>query len=170
VSARAASFACALFVLSCTASTRDVVPETHDVRAGDPAAQAQGQASGKQDSYAYVARRPMGSVALSSERGLGLDVASGAAAHVADSMDACAVGLARSGKLVDGAVRVSAAIAPGGSVVVAHVTVAPGDAVAANALLCVIAPLKMITFAPADPKADREIALDATWGPPAAAR
>jgi hypothetical protein len=67
-------------------------------------------------------------------------------------------------------VRVAATIAPDGSVVVTHVTVAPGDAVAANALLCVMAPLKMIPFAPADTKADRGIALDATWGPPAAAR
>jgi hypothetical protein len=163
---RGATLACVLLAASCGGGTRDVVPETHDVRAGDPAARA----NGKQDAYAFVARRPMGSVALSSEHGLGLEIASGAVAHLADSMDACATGLARSGKLVDGAVRVSASVAPGGAVTVARVTVAPGDAVAANALLCVLAPLKMITFAPGDANADRALAIDATWGPPAFAR
>jgi hypothetical protein len=155
--------ACALFATSCGGGTQDVVPETRDVRAGE----SQGDAGAKQDAYAFVARRPMGFVALSREEGLGAEIAAGAVGHLADSLDACAMGLARSGKLVDGAVRVSASIAPDGSVVVTHVTVAPGDAVAANALLCVIAPLKMITFAPGDAKTARGIAIDASWGPPA---
>ncbi len=150
--------ACALCALSCAGANRDVVPETHDVRAGE-------SGSDKQDSYAFIARRPMGFVALSNEHGLGPEIASGAVGHLADSLDACATGLARNGRLVDGAVRVSATIGPEGSVSVSHVTVAPGDAVAANALLCVIAPLKMITFTPVDAKAQRGIAIDASWGP-----
>jgi hypothetical protein len=158
------AFACAVLTLSCASSTRDVVPETHDVRAGD----ATGQPAAKRDAYAFVARRPMGFVALASEHGLGAEIAAGAAGHLADSMDACAMGLARNGRLVDGAIQVSASIAPDGAVVVTHVTVAPGDAVAANALLCVMAPLKMITFPPGDASAQRGIAIDASWGPPAA--
>ncbi len=135
---RGASAACFFggVCLACGASTRDVVPETHDVKVGEPGTvgtRAQGP-------YAYVARRPLGFVALAHETGLGQELGARAADHLADALDTCATNLAAKGKLVEGSIRIEASVTPVGSVVPSHVTVAPGDAVAANALLCVIAP------------------------------
>ncbi len=122
---------------ACGAGGRDVVPETHDVHVGGGATPG---------AYAHVARRPLGFVALAREAGLGSEMAAG---------------------LAEGTLRIEASVAPDGSVVVGHVTVAPGDAVAANALLCVMAPLRLMTLpakAPGDRTA-RTFALDASWGP-----
>jgi hypothetical protein len=47
--------------------------------------------------------------------------------------------------------------------------VAPGDAVAANALLCIMSPLRIMTFAPSAETTGRAFAFDATWGPAASA-
>jgi hypothetical protein len=152
----AGALACAASV-ACASGARDVVPETHDVRVTDPAGAG---------AYRYVARRPMGFVAVASEAGLGLELASRAADHLADALDACATHLAGSGKLVDGAIRVEASVAPDGATTVSRLTVAPGDAVAANALLCVVAPLKLTTFPPAGSDAGpRGLAIDTSWGP-----
>ncbi len=143
---------------ACGAGGRDVVPETHDVHVGGGATPG---------AYAHVARRPLGFVALAREAGLGSEMAAGLAEHLADALDTCATSLAAKGRLVEGTVRIEASVAPDGSVVVGHVTVAPGDAVAANALLCVMAPLRLMTLpakAPGDRTA-RTFALDASWGP-----
>jgi hypothetical protein len=151
------ALAWALACSACASGARDVVPETHDVRVSG------GEASG---AYAYVARRPLGLVALASQRGLGGTLGARAADHLADALDACATNLAAKGKLVDGAIRLEASVAPDGSLALSHVTVAPGDAVAANAILCVMAPLKTMTFPRAEDDAgERGFAIDATWGP-----
>jgi hypothetical protein len=139
---------------------KDVVPETHDVHVA--AATAEG-------SYVHVARRTLGFVALAGEQGLGTEAASRVVDALADSMDVCATDLGRKGRLVDGAIRLRGSIDANGAVALNQVTVAPGDAVAANALLCVIAPLKLKSFGPrpadeADAGA-RTIAIDASWGP-----
>jgi hypothetical protein len=144
-------------VAACAGGTRDVVPETHDV-VGASAATGGG-------AYAYVARRPLGFVAIARQTGLGAEVGERAAEHWADALDACATDLAAKGRLVDGAVRIDASVTPDGSVVVSHVTVAPGAAVAANALLCVIAPLKQTTFSAQADAGARSFAFDASWGP-----
>jgi hypothetical protein len=146
---------CAALV-ACAGGTRDVMPETHDVRV------TEGSAAG---AYAHVARRPLGFVALAREVGLGADFADRATEHLADALDACATNLAVKGQLVEGTIRVAASVAPDGSVVVSHVTVAPGDGVAANALLCVIAPLKLTTFPAAGDAGARGFEIDASWGP-----
>jgi len=157
------TFACALGAIglssaACGGGTRDIVPETHDVVTANG-----GRGGGP---YQYVARRPLGFVALAREAGLGTEAGAATAEHLADAMDACATNLAAKGKLVDGAIRIEATIARDGSVAVSHVTVAPGDAVAANAILCVMAPLKMTTFSAAREDAGaRSFAIDATWGP-----
>jgi hypothetical protein len=152
--------ACALSA-ACGGATRDVVPETHDVRV------TAGGGAGSQAAYAHVARRPLGFVALTRQVGLGDDIGARATEHLADALDACATNLAVRGRLVDGTIRLDATVAPDGSVVISHVTVAPGDAVAANALLCVVAPLKLTVFS-ADPgdAGARAFAIDASWGPP----
>jgi hypothetical protein len=157
-----ATFAVSCVLIGCAGETRDVVPESRDVVKSDT--QSQG-------SYTHVAKRAMGFVALAGEQGVGADVAIAAVEHLADTLDACATDLAQHGKLVDGAVRVRMAIAPDGAPLVSHVDVAPGNAVAANAILCVLAPLKLLTFPASDPNAGataRTMAIDATWGPPGA--
>jgi hypothetical protein len=150
-------------LVGCAGEARDVVPQSRDVVKSDT--QSQG-------SYTHVAKRAMGFVALAGEQGVGAEVAVAAVERLADSLDGCASDLAQHGKLVDGAVRVRMAIAPDGAPVVSHVDVAPGNAVAANAILCVIAPLKLLTFPASDPNdpnakaTARTMAIDATWGPP----
>ena len=100
------------------------------------------------------------------ETGLGRELGARAADHLADALDACATNLAAKGRLVEGTIRIEASVADDGSVRVGHVTVAPGDAVAANALLCVMAPLKLTTFpAGAGDGGARRLAIDASWGP-----
>jgi hypothetical protein len=150
---------------ACASGTRDVVPETRDVQvAATPAT----------GSSTYVARRTLGFVALTRQTGLGAEIGGRAVEHLADALDVCATNLAAKGRLVDGAIRIDAIVAAGGSVAITHVTVAPGDAVAANALLCVMAPLKLMTFSPEpDARNDggaRSFAIDASWGPQGAAQ
>jgi hypothetical protein len=144
--------------VACQGGTRDVVPETHDVVVG------RGE-SGAGGGYSFIARRPLGFVAVASERGLGGDIAKGVADHLADALDACATNLAARGKLVDGTIRVEATVEADGSVRVDHMTVAPGDGVAANALLCVVAPLKLTTLPASGDGAAKEIIFDVSWGP-----
>jgi hypothetical protein len=140
------------------ASTRDVVPESHDVREIDKGGSAA-------EGYAYVAKRPLGVVALAEARGLDDADARRAIDHLADALDACATELGRQGKLVDGAVRVVAQITPDGGVSGLNVKV--GQAATASAILCVIAPLKLTSFPATGADAGaRGIAIEATWGSP----
>jgi hypothetical protein len=155
---RGAALALACALAGCGGGGRDVVPEMHDVRVGTDSPGA----------YVHVARRPLGFVALARETGLGPELGASVSEHLADSLDACATSLAAKGKLVEGTVRVDVSVSGDGSVVVSHVTIAPGDGVAANALLCVIAPLKLMALPGASAKgadAARTFTLDASWGP-----
>ncbi len=116
--------------------------------------------------YAYVARRPLGAVALAEARGIDDATASRIVDHLADALAACAEGLARQGKLVDGAARIAAEITPDGTPTGLALRVAPGGAVAANAILCFITPFKLTTFPMASQdQGPRGIAIEATWGP-----
>jgi hypothetical protein len=146
-------------ITGCGASSaRDVVPASHDVRVS-------GTAASTPEGYAYVARRPLGVVALAEARGLDDADARRAIDHLADALDACATDLGRRDKLVDGAVRVVAQIAPDGSVSGLNVKV--GQAATANAILCVIAPLKLTAFPALEADAGaRGLAIEATWGAP----
>ncbi len=151
---------CALALCAC-ASSRDVIPETHDVREEQTSA---GQPPG--DGYAYVAKRPYGVVALAEARGMPNEIAARAVDHLADALDACAKDLGKQGKLVEGAIRVVAMFGSDGVVSGLNVKVAPGTAVAANAILCVITPLKLTTLPGLDGDAGtRGVAIEATWGP-----
>jgi hypothetical protein len=154
-----------LLLSACAGGTRDVAAESHDVRVAQPAPGAPG---GGEGGYVYVAKRPLGAVALAEARGIPDAMAARVIDHLADVLDACATNLGREGKLVDGAVRVVAQIAPDGSIAGLNVKTAPGAAVAANAILCVIAPLKLTSFPPAESDAGaRGLAIEATWGSPA---
>jgi hypothetical protein len=142
-------------------ATRDVIPETHDVRAGTG-----GEPDAGTDAYVYVARRPLGIVALAEARGMDGKLAARAVDHLADALDSCATEVGRQGRLVDGAARIVAMVGPDGAITGLNVKLAPGAAVAANALLCLVTPLKLTTFPAADADAgSRGLAIEATWGP-----
>jgi hypothetical protein len=152
----------ALPPLAC-ASVRDVIPDSHDVQGAPRPADAGPAAS---FGYAYVARRPLGAVALAEARGIDDAVASHVVDRLADALAACAEGLARQGKLVNGAARIAAEVAPDGAPTGLALRVAPGGSVAANAILCFITPFKLTTFPLASPDhGPRGIAIEATWGP-----
>jgi hypothetical protein len=134
----------------------DVVPPSRDVRVTDAgAASAQG--------YAYVARRPLAVVALAEARGVDADVARAAVDRLADALDTCATNEGQKGTLVDGAARVIAQIDDGGNVAGTSVRIDPGAGVAQNAVICLVAPMKMLSFPPSDAGA-RGMAIEALWG------
>lgn len=160
------ALACVLAVLSSCAGTggegHDVVPESRDV-------QVRGGGAGGRDStqgYDYVARRPLAVVALAEARGLDPAIARLAVDRLADALDACATDRARApgaGGALDGAARVVAQIDPNGTIAATSLRVDPGSGVAESAALCLVAPLRMLTFPPVDAGA-RGIAVEALWG------
>jgi hypothetical protein len=158
---RIAPFVSAVAILfSCAASCgggRDVVPETHDVR-GDQ------KPSTAQDGYDYLARRPMGNVGLAEARGISADVAARAIDRVADQLDACEKDLRSQNRFVAGAIRIVAVIDDRGAVEGVNVKLSDDKGAAANAILCVVAPVRLLTFPPNDGDAGaRGIAIEASW-------
>jgi hypothetical protein len=83
--------------------------------------------------------------------------------RIADDLESCASNLQQKGALVDGAARIVAIAAPNGTPALS-VRLAPGDAVAQNALVCIIAPVRATTFASAT-SGTPGFAIEATWGP-----
>ena len=148
----------ATLVLSagCSPSPRDVVPESRDVRVTPDASVA--------ETYVHVARRPHGAVALAEARHLKDEDARAMVERLADDLERCATMLEAQGSLVDGAVRIVAVAGPDGTPAL-NVRLAPGDAVAQNALLCIIAPVRATALPPPDARGTPGIAIEATWGP-----
>jgi len=145
--------------LSCAAPAgRDTVPSSRDVVAADA-----GGPSRSAEGYEYVARRPLGVVALAEARGIEPAVARAAIDHLADAVDACAEDERRKGTPVEGAARVVAQIDGDGRVAGATVRVDPGPGVAQSAVLCLVAPARLMTFPPAD-GGMRGLAIEALWG------
>ena len=149
--------AASLATAACAGGGRDVVPESRDV-VTDTRAAPQGA-----QGYEYVARRPLAVVALAEARGLESITAHAAVDRLADRLDACITDLARAGGSVEGAARVVAKIDPSGAVAATQVRVDPGAASASNAVVCLVAPMKLLTFPPADADG-RGIAIEAIWG------
>ncbi len=142
---------------------RDVIPESHDIQS--TAADA-GGAQKDQGGYEHVARRTLAVVGLAEARGLDAATSFRFTDRLADALEACAEGLSSQGRLVEGAARIAARIAPDGTPEGLALTMAPGDAVKANAVLCFVAPFKLTTFPLAGPDAaTRGIAIEAKWGP-----
>jgi hypothetical protein len=147
-------------VLSCAGGGgRDMVPESRDVRVVDAGMAATESMRG----YEYVARRPLALVALAEARGIAPEVAREAVDRLADSLDACASERAHKQDHVDGAARVVAPIEPNGSVGAPSMVVDPGPGVAESAVACLVAPVRLLAFPPADAGA-RGIAVEALWG------
>ena len=137
---------------ACNGGPHDATEHTTDVRV-----------DGGDDTYAYVAKRNRVAVGLAEVRGASAGEAKDLVDRLAGSASACFEGLARDGKLVDGAMRLVLAFDAGGVGGAPEVVLAPGPGVAANGLLCVVAPARMIALAPIDGGA-RAIALEIAWG------
>ena len=150
-----------LFLSACAGGQgRDVIPESHDV-------EARRTDAGGESGYEYIARRPLGVVAVAESRGLPPDVVHGVADRLADALDICATRLASEGRLVPAAARVAAHIDRSGAPENLALTLTPGPGPTANALLCFVSPFKLVRFPSADvDPATRGIALEATWGSP----
>jgi hypothetical protein len=138
---------------------RDVVPESVDVRVTDASAPAPPAERG----YEYVARRPMALVALAESRGISQDVAREAVDRLADALDACATEQGRKGHPVDGAARIVAPIEQDGTVGPPSLRVDPAPGVAQSAVICLAAPVRLLTFPSAD-AGTRGLAIEALWG------
>jgi hypothetical protein len=134
------------------------VPVSKDVVAADA-----GAAARSAEGYDYVARRPLAVVALAEARGLDPAIARAAVDRLADSIDACATDEGRRGSLVEGAGRIVAQIDADGHVAATTVRVDPGEGVAKSAVVCLVAPTKILVFPPAD-AGSRGIAMEALWG------
>lgn len=140
---------------------RDYVPETHDVRSNDVDAAP----PPRPGAYAYVARRPLGAIGLAGVRNMSDADARRFVDVAADEMERCAEGQRADGTLVDGAARLVVGGTPQGHAQIGQMEIAPGGAVAANALLCLVAPIKTLPFPPAAPEKTPAILLEVTWGP-----
>ena len=158
-----------LSLSTCAGPSRDVVPETHTVtvRPGEDS----GVAVTAKDTYEYVAKRPHGLIALAEGRGLDPAASRAVIDHLADELETCAKRLLAEGHLAkDGAGRVVATIAADGTIAGLNANAAPGQDTTANLLVCVVSPLKLVTFPPegdAGPGARaRGIAIEAAWGSP----
>jgi len=142
-------------LVACSPSPRDVVPDSRDVRVVPDA--------GPEETYVYVARRHHGVVALAEARHIPDEDARRIVDHLADELDRCAADLSARGLLVEGAARIVAVAGPTGTPAL-NVRLAPGDAVAQNALLCLVAPVRALTLPPAGATTPG-LAVEATWGP-----
>jgi hypothetical protein len=147
------------YLFSCAGGGgRDVVPESRDIRVLDAATAAE-SAQG----YEYVARRPLALVALAEARGLEPAVAREAVERLADTLDACATDHERRGVHVHGAARIVAPIDTRGIVGAPSVRIDPGAGVAESAVVCLVAPTRLLAFPPVDAGV-RGIAIEALWG------
>jgi hypothetical protein len=154
---RAPGLAGVLLLCACAGGEgHDAVPESHDVVVTNPGP------AGEQG-YDYVARRPLAVVALAEARGLDPVVARAAIDRLADALDTCATQEGHKGTLVNGAARVVVQIDGDGRVAGTSVRIDPGAGVAQSAVVCLVAPAKMLAFPPADAGA-RGMAVEALWG------
>lgn len=148
-----------LALAACSPSPRDVVPESRDVRV-----QPGADAGANPDAYVYVAKRAHGVVALAEARHMSDGEAKEMVDRLANDFEECARRLAAQGTLVEGAARVVAVAGPNGTPAL-NVKFAPGDGVAQNALLCLVAPVRAMTFPRGTGNAAPGMAIEATWGP-----
>jgi len=145
-------------ILSCAPSgPRDVTEHTHDTT---------GQHG--QEGYEYVVKKPHGVVALAESRGISKDAAKDAIDRLAASFDNCLAKLEKQAPLKQGAARIIVPVDDVGLVsepLVKLSDTTPDTKV--TTLLCLVAPLKMLTFPPPGPGSPeagtRGMAVEATW-------
>jgi hypothetical protein len=117
------------------------------------------------EGYAHVARRTRGVVALAEARHARDIEAAAFVERLADELETCGAALEARGELVYGAARIVVIAGPKGTADGLNVRLAPGGAVAQNALLCVLAPLRALPFPPSTDGVTPGLALEITWGP-----
>ena len=154
--------ATAIALAGCPTPGRDVVPESRDVRGDAVDAGAGGRPSA--DAYAYVARRPHGAVGLVGAHFMSDADAQKIVDRIADDLEACARRVQQRGELVEGALQLVAFTGSRGTAEISDARFAPGGPVAANALECIIAPLRASAFPAATKAGVPAVAIEATWG------
>jgi hypothetical protein len=155
-----------LALVGCPGPGRDVVPESRDVR-GETRGETPDAGAGSRSSaegYVYVARRPHGAVGLVGAHFMSDADAQHIVDRVADDLDSCARRLEQRGALVEGALSLVAVTGSRGTAEITDVRFAPGGPVAANALECIIAPLRANAFPTATKAGVPAVAIEATWG------
>jgi hypothetical protein len=155
-----AACACALASAGCPTPGRDVVPETRDVRG----AVADAGAPPPNGDYVYVVRRPHGDVGLVGAHFMSDADAKRIVDRVADDLEACATRVEQRGDLATGAIQLVAVTGSRGTAEVSDMKLAPGGPVAANALECIVAPLRASAFPAATNAGVPALAIEATWG------
>lgn len=151
--------ASALGPLGCPTPARDVVPETPETN-GE---RADAAAPENKDDYVYVVRRPHGAVGLVGAHFMNEADAKRIVDRIADDLEACADRVERRGELASGAIQLVAVTGSRGTAEVTDVKLAPGGPVAANALECIIAPLRATTLPGAKGGGVPALAIEATW-------
>lgn len=134
------------------------MPDSRDIRLGADAGPLPDKTS--PDGYEFVAKRPHASIGLVGTRNAKPDDAHRAVDRIADDLDACATRLQERGELASGALQLVVVGSQNGKAEITDVRFAPGGPVAANALECVIAPLRATALTPSF-----TLAIEATWGP-----
>jgi hypothetical protein len=143
----------------CGSANRDTVPVSSDV--------AEDRTSRRSDEgYEYVARRPLAVVALAEARGIDAPLARAAVDQLADAVNHCATDQRARGLPFEGAARIVAQIDGEGRVAATSLRVDPGAGAPQTAVLCLVAPVRLVTFPPAD-GGTRGMAIEALWGHPA---
>ena len=159
----ALAFAFAFALEACPSPARDVVPETHDVRGEGP--DAAPSARSELGPYVYIARRSHAAVGLVGAHFMSDADAARIIDRVADDLETCARRVEQRGELVEGAVQLVAVTGSRGSAEVTDLRLAPGGPVAANALECIVAPLRASSLPAASKGGVPALAIEATWGP-----
>ena len=158
---RAVAALLALALAACPSGGRDVVTDSRDVRGPVPDAAA----PARTDGYAYVARRPHGAVGLVGAHYMKDDEARRIVDRVADELETCSQRLDQVGGLVEGALQLVAVTGTRGTAEVTDIRLAPGGPVAANALECIVAPLRASPFPAGTDAGMPAVAIEATWAP-----
>ena len=146
--------AAAVALLLACSPTRDVVPETHDVRGADAGP------SPSAGDYVYVATHPHATIGVVAVREMTAEDAKRIAEKLASDLEACALSLEPSGRLAVGAAKYTVGASQKGTGEIGEIRLAPGNDVAANALLCIAAPVRTTSF----PQGSSML-LEATWNP-----
>jgi hypothetical protein len=131
--------------------------QSHDVVVAGP------QAAPSSQGYEYVAKRPLGVVALAEARGLDPQLARVAIDRLADALDQCVTEEGRKGAPVDGAARIVVQLDDAGNVAGTTLKVDPRPGAPQSAVVCLLAPLRMLGFGASDAGA-RGLAIEALWG------
>ena len=133
------------------------MPDSRDVRVGPDAGAPPDR--GAPDGYAYVAKRPHAAIGLVGVRNGARPDAERIVDRIADDLEACAVRVEKRGELASGALQLVVMGGGNGNAEITDVRLAPGGPVAANALECVVAPLRASALTPSF-----TLAIEATWG------